>query len=142
MSLGDTRKYYQSCKQLNILPLVFRFDLKDLLFFHQVFYGISTVSFPYYLHKFAGSRLRHCHLDNHCIVSDILPKIPQNLTSSCSRHVGISKSYFYRTHILWNKLPLDLRSIESPSLFKKRLLAHQWNCIDDYIRENPDDSPA
>ena len=63
LSLGDTSMYYQTCKQLNILPLVFRFDLKDLLFFHQVFYGISTVSFPYYLHKFTGSRLRRCHLD-------------------------------------------------------------------------------
>ena len=69
--------HYQTSKQLNILPYVFRFDFKDLLFSHQVFYGISTVSFPYYLHKFTGSRLRRCHLDSLSMVSDILPKIPK-----------------------------------------------------------------
>ena len=139
LSLGDTSMYYQTCKQLNILPLVFRFDLKDLLFFHQVFYGISTVSFPHYLHKFTGSRLRRCHLDSLSMVSDILPKIPQNLSSNSTRHIGISKSYFYRTHILWNKLPYSIRSIESPSLFKKQLFSHQWNCINDIVRKNSDD---
>ena len=131
--------YYQTCKQLNIPPLVFRFDLKDLLFFHQVFYGISTVSFPHYLHKFTGCRLRCCHLDSLSMVSDILPKIPQNLSSNSTRHIGISKSYFYRTHILWNKLPYSIRSIESPSLFKKQLFSHQWNCINDFVRKNSDD---
>jgi len=136
LSLGDIRVYYQVCKQLNILPLAVRFDFKDLLFFHQVYYGISTVSFPDYLKKFTGSRLRRCHLDNLSMVSDILPKIPQNLTSSHSRNVGISKSFFYRAHITWNKLPYDLRSLESPSIFKSRLLVHLWNNIDEVIKNN------
>ena len=126
LSLGDTRVYYKVCKKINILPLAIRFDFKDLLFFHQIFYGISTVSFPYYMKKFTGSRLRHSHLDNLSMVSDVLPKIPQNLTSSHTRNIGISKSFFYRAHILWNNLPYDVRSIESPSNFNDRLLAHHW----------------
>ena len=138
LSLGDTREYYQVCKKINILPLAIRFDFKDLLFFHQIFYGISTVSFPYYMKKFTGSRLRHSHLDNLSMVSDVLPKIPHNLTSSHTRNIGISKSFFYRAHILWNKLPYDVRSIESPSIFKNRLLAHHWSYIDEFIRDNAD----
>ena len=133
LSFEDTRVYYQVCKRLNILPISVRFDFKDILFFHQIFYGISTVSFPGYLKKFAGSRLRRCHLDDLSIVSDILPKIPQNLTSSNTRNVGIAKSFFYRAHILWNNLPYDLRSIESPSIFKSRLLTHLWANINTTI---------
>jgi hypothetical protein len=71
-------------------------------------------------------------LNNLSMVSDILPKIPQNLTSSHTRDIYISKSLFYRAHILWNKLPYDVRSIEFPSIFKNRLLAHQWRYIDDW----------
>ncbi len=127
ISLGDNRVYLQVCKQLNILPLSARFEFKDILFFHKIFYDISVVSFPAYLKRFSGSRLRICHLDNLCIVSDVSPRIPQNLTSSNIRHTGISKSFFYRSHLLWNKLPYELRSIESPSIFKNNLLKHIWS---------------
>ena len=139
MSLGDIRVYYQVCKKLNILPISVRFDLKDILFFHQIFYGMSTVSFPYYLRKYTGSRLRRCHLDNLCMVSDIAPKTPQNLTSVNTRNVGISKSFFYRAHILWNQLPYDVRAIGSPSIFKNRLLAHLWANINTTINATDED---
>ena len=127
LSLGDNKVYYQVCRQLNILPLSIRFDLKDILFFHKIFYDLSVVSFPPYLKRFAGSRLRRCHLDNLSIVSDIAPKIPQNLTSAHTRQTGISKSYFYRSYLLWNKLPYDLRTIESPSIFKSQMIKHLWS---------------
>ena len=100
---------------------------------------MSTVSFPYYLSNFTGSRLRHCHLDNLCMVSDIAPKTPQNLTSANMRNVGISKSFFYRAHILWNQLPYDVRAIGSPSIFKNRLLAHLWANIETTINTTDED---
>ncbi len=127
ISLGDNQKYFQVCKQLNILPLSVRFDYKDILFFHSIFYDISLVPFPPYLKRFSGSRLRTSHLDNLCIVSDVSPRTPQNLTSSITRHTGISKSFFYRSYLMWNQLPYELRSIERPSLFKNNLLKHLWN---------------
>ena len=46
---------------------------------------------------------------------------------------GISKSFFYRAHLTWNKLPLDLRNIGAPSKFKKELLEFIWNYISNYI---------
>ena len=140
LSFGDIRVYYRFCKQLDILPLSVRFDLKDISFFHQIFYGISTVSFPAYLNRFTGSRLRHCHLDDLSMVSDTLPKIPQNLTSSNTRIAGISKSFFYRAHILWNNLPYDLRSVISPSIFKSRLRAHLWAKIETVITSTQEEN--
>ena len=85
LSLGDKRRYYQVCKQLNILPLSARFDYKDVLFFHNVFYGLSVVEFPPYLKRFTGSRLRRSHLDDLCFVSLIRPpppRAPENFTSN------------------------------------------------------------
>ena len=73
------------------------------------------------------------------MVSDISPKIPQNLTSANTRNVGISKSFFYRAHILWNSLPYDIRAVGSPSKFKSRLLAHLWAGIEVEITSTDED---
>ena len=57
--------------------------------------------------------------------SSVHPKIPQNLEVE-NPNTGITKSFFYRAHSSWNKLPLEIRKIESPSLFKKQLTDHLW----------------
>ena len=127
-SFSSTSFYYHTCKQLNILPLIFRFKLKDLTFFHSIFYKKSVVKLPSYLSYFNGSRLRNCHLDNLCICSSVQPKAPQNL-EILNTSTGITKSFFYRAHLIWNNLPLDLRKIESQSLFEKKLTDYLWTEI-------------
>ena len=127
-SLSCTSFYYHTCKKLNILPLNFRFKLKDLVFFHSIFYKKSVVKLPSYLSHFQGSRLRRCHLDHLSICSSVQPKIPQNL-ELLNTATGITKSFFYRAHILWNCLPLELRKIESESLFANELKDHLWKEI-------------
>ena len=117
--------YFYNCKKLDILPISIRFDLKDLTYFHSIFYGFSRVKFPYYLSQFQGSNLRHCHLDKLCIQSSIHPKVPQNLETD-SIYGGIAKSFFYRAHLAWNRLPLEIRSIESQLSFKLALTKHLW----------------
>ena len=37
------------------------------------------------------------------------------------------QSFFYRAHLLWNKLPLVLRETIRPSKFKSNLINHLWN---------------
>ena len=91
-SFSSTSFYYHTCKQLNILPLAFRFKLKDLTFFHSIFYNKSVVKLPSYLTHFQGSRLRNCHLDSLCICSSVLPKTPQNL-ESLTTSTGITISF-------------------------------------------------
>ena len=107
------------------MPISTRFDLKDLTYFHSIFYGFSKVKFPYYLSRFQGSNLRKCHLDNFCIKSSIHPKVPHNLNSETLCN-GIGISFFYRTHLAWNRLPLQIRNIESQLAFKSALTKHLW----------------
>ena len=120
--------YLVHCKQLNILPIKFRFDFNDLKMFHSIVYGYSCVKLPDYIQPFQGSRLRKCHLDSKCYVSTIQPPSSANNIKNGSVSKGIlSKSFFYRVHLSWNNLPLSLREIIRPSEFKQKLLTHIWN---------------
>ena len=76
------------------------------------------------MHFFKGhSRLRFSHLDHLSLISDLVPAYKSN-TSNIKR--GFANSYFYRTHLLWNRLPLSLREIIRPSVFKSKLVEYIW----------------
>ena len=79
ISFSNIGHYYRICKQLDILPITFSFDYRDLIFFHSVFYSYSVTKLPGYLQIFSASRLRRSHYDRLSIVSSIIPKVPQNL---------------------------------------------------------------
>ena len=111
--------YVRKCKQVDVLPLNKRFDLNDLILFHKIVYGLSSIRMPDYLTLFGGnSRLRTCHLDRLSYVSAISPH------SAYRSH--FCKSFFYRTHLLWNTLPLEVREGSCPLSFKKKVTSHFW----------------
>ena len=131
ISFRDDTTYHLACKKLNILPIAYRFDFKDCLFLHSVFHNLNNgiTRLPFYLGKFTGNRLRTSHLDDLSLVCQLTPHIPQRLDTTQKRVVGIGKSFFYRAHLIWNKLPYELRAIESASIFKRRLILHIWSEI-------------
>ena len=119
--------YLEKCKLVNILPLSQKFDLNDLIFLHKVLNNLIPVSLPDYISFYqGGSRLRQCHLDSFSLVSSITPRLSQNVNFSNKSRNPLSKSFFYRTHILWNTLPLEVRQITSPCLFKSEVIKHLW----------------
>ena len=120
---GNDLFYYTHCKQLNILPIKFRFDFHDMKFFHSVVYNYSCVELPSYIQNYSGrTRLRSSHLDENCFVSNIIPR--GNVVSTKCR--GFHHSYFYRSHLMWNLLPRDLRQTPRPGEFKMKLLKFLW----------------
>ena len=85
--------------------------------FHKVVYKPIPVTMPDYLTLYSGdSRLRSTHLDNLCFVSNIA-----STTTSISYLNYLNKSFFFRSHTLWNFLPFDLRNSMIPSQFKIKL---------------------
>ena len=48
-------------------------------------------------------------------------------TETETSRLGISKSFFYRVHLAWNNLPLEIRELGAPSKFKAAVIAHLWN---------------
>ena len=122
--------YISKCKHVNILPLGLEFDLNDLLFFHKIIQDQVPIKLPSYLKLFDGqTRLRTTHLDNRSYVP--------NLTIGKST-THLNKSFFYRTHSLWNALPYELRGIESTSLFKATLIKHMWDTLCNGANESDD----
>ena len=137
-SYGARNTYLRKCKEVNILPLNSRFDINDLAFFHKIIYGLIPVELPSYLGFSQGSRLRSSHLNNHSLISSITPKISSrnnndiisNSNVSCiSSFRAFENSYFYRTHLKWNKLPLEVKEISSHTIFKNKLETLFWKDI-------------
>ena len=129
--------YNSKCKEANLLPMIHRFNLNDLVLFHKIFHRRIPVKMPSYLSLFTGNRLRSSHLDNLCFVSNVLP--------SGSSTTTLNKSFFYRTHNLWNRLPLEIRQIVSQIEFRRELIEHFWELVSeehevDPLDESLDDS--
>ena len=71
---------------------------------------------------FAGhNRLRSSHLDELSYVCSIIP--------SSSDANKLQKSFFYRTFMIWNSIPLKIRKLGSISEFRSKLEDHLWSSL-------------
>ena len=122
---ANPKLYYIDCKQLQILPFRFRFQFHDLIMLHSIVYGLSSCKLPFYLSFFTGNNLRSFNLDYLCLVSSITPNAINNMDTESNS--GFFNAYFYRSHILWNRLPLPLRQISSTKKFRNYLTKFIWN---------------
>ena len=111
--------YYIDCKQLQILPFRFRFQFHDLIMLHSIVYGLSSCKLPFYLSFFTGNNLRSFNLDYLCLVSSITPNAINNMDTESNS--GFFNAYFYRSHILWNRLPSPMWQISSTEKNQKLL---------------------
>ena len=124
-SYGCSEVYMRKCCQVRILPLAKRFDYNDLILFFKIIHDLIPLKLPYYLKFYEGnSRLRTCHLDRLSLVSSIKPKC--NVISDTNKNSPLYKSFYYRVHLLWNLLPLDIRESESLSIFQCKILKYLW----------------
>ena len=97
-------------------------NFNNLRLFHFIVHNMSCINLPSYLHFFKGqSRLRFSHLDHLSLISDVIPAYNFRNTKR-----GFKNSYFYRTHLLWNRLPLYSREIIRLSEVKSKLMDHIW----------------
>ena len=127
MSYNNKDVYIRRCKQVNVLPMNKRFVLNDITLFHKIVYNLIPVKLPDYLSLFNGlSRLRSCHLDRLSYVSSVLPR-----GKNCKI---LKKSLFYRGHLLWNELPLEIREIRCQTTFKFRVRQHLWTLMNSLIQ--------
>ena len=120
-------EYNRKLLNLEILPMKQRFAYADLLFFHRILIRDICVRLPEYIDLIpieevipaqsaddeSLPRLRSTHKDPLYFVCKIDPRV--NV---------FKQSYFYRTHILWNSLPLDLRLIQCNEEFGETLKSH------------------
>ena len=122
LSYHSQHIYMSKCRQANILPISYMFINNDLAMFHQIVYKLIPLSLPDYLTVYDGtSGLRKTHLDHFSFVSHI-----QHNSTGIN---NLNKSFFFRCHTLWNRLPLEIRKEENHEKFKTELESHFWNTI-------------
>ena len=62
-------------------------------------------------------------------MSDILPESYKNNNNEISDFATFEHSFFYRVHIAWNNLPLDIRKMSILSMFKHNVTKYLWESI-------------
>ena len=113
--------YHLKLSQLNIPTVRNKFMLADLTMLHKIIYGLSPVQLPPYLTMFTPDmRTRNTrtqlNLDSLHLITYEWPRV--NIFET---------SFFYRTHKLWNDLPLSIRSLNDPSIFSSNLKKYLSN---------------
>ena len=59
--------------------------------------------------------------------------------AGASGYKTFENTFFYRTHLLWNRLPLSIREISNPNLFKSKTIKYLWQeSFSDIISEYED----
>ena len=111
--------YVRKCKRADILPLKYTFLLYDMVVFHNILCSCIPLYMPQYLSFFDGkSCLRSTHLDILSIVS--------SLPHSSAGVRNLEKSFYYRSHNVWNSLPFNIRSCWKKSDFKNKIISYFW----------------
>lgn len=117
--------YLNKLHKLDLLPMNVKFVFTDLLLFHKIVYNNICIKMPDHIVLSNISEHGRSSRSNADNTSDFLkyksierPKI-----------AAFSNSFFYRSIIEWNKLPLDIREICSHDIFKDNLKSHLWTIL-------------
>ena len=107
-----------------------------VIIFHLVFWKYQAIPlqevvkilwFFSYLSFYNGiSRLRSSHFDRLTIISSVHPKSSSYTATNRNSRSALGNSFFYRTHLIWNNLPFDIRNISDHTKFKDALIKQLW----------------
>ena len=140
-------EYLNRLRDLDLLPMEYKFRYTDLIMFHQIYHDRSVVKLPYYLTAVTNSersRLRSTIRQPQRFSefeSSGIPDLNQrrnnrfdrfSLKSSVEAKSRCFKgSFFYRTHTKWNDLPTELKEESDSGVFGVKLKQHLWDIMID-----------
>ena len=141
LDLYNEFEYFRRLQDLELLPIQSRCILNDLFFFHKIFYSYCPVAFPDYQKVAVQEDLSEDRLRSRIVPPDYLGAPIRNefevlraskldlFSMICT--IDIEKqifkhSFFVRSHFMWNRLPLSIRSTSSHGVFKSKLIKHLW----------------
>ena len=118
-------EYLDRLHKLDLLPINYKFLFTDLLLFHRIVNNNICIKLPDHIRKLLpSSNYQSCTRSNTNIMSDDL----LFNSSERSKVAAFSNSFFYRSHIQWNLLPLDIRKCNY-DVYKIKLKAHLWSSL-------------
>merc|ERR1711894_275576 len=128
-------------KELQLLPVKYFFILNDLVRFHRIFNNNYCIKLPsYYRHYNDNDRSQ---LRNRIVAPDYYNSQREKIDLNSMRAVShdskslkctlskicpiLKKSLFFRSHLFWNHLPLNIRDETSLAMFLDILIPHLWD---------------
>ena len=116
-------------KELNILPIRLKFIYNDLMLFYKIVYKFVPVSLPGYITvcQPEGSRYTRRNAQIHDMTDISTYKSSIVPCTDAFRY-----SFFYRTMLRWNSLPVDVRQSDYISKFKVNVIKHLWTADNDW----------
>ena len=134
-------EYLKRLKDLDILPMEYKFVYTDLVQFYKIYHGLSVVKLPSYLQPVTAED--RCRLRPHIIpvlqnqpegfeIPDLALMRTNRYDSASLKCVLINpsnilkSSFFFRTHLLWNDLTPSIRNLNDMGEFKTSLMKHLW----------------
>ena len=138
-------EYLKRLKYLDILPMEYKFVYTDLVQFFKVYHEMSVVKLPSYLQPMTNAESGRLRTNIQPPVqysqsgefgNPNLAVMRENRYDSTSLKcvsenptAAMKKSFFFRTHLLWNSLSPSLRNIDNVVEFKTRLKSHLWDIV-------------
>ena len=103
--------------------------------FNKIFYNFSAVTLPHFLKTLSNNPINNTYFQRQTRTyndNDRL-KIKSTITPRVN---AFQNSFFYRSHIFWNSIPLEIRSVENTELFKIKLEQHLWLIAENNLNTN------
>ena len=114
-----------------------------MIIFHKIFNDIYCIKLPPYFRTFDESdraRLRstvrapvYYNSERDTLDLASMRAVSQDDKSLKCTLASVSpclkRSFYYRVHMLWNHLPINIREEQAPSKFKALLIAHLWDVV-------------
>ena len=117
----DELTYLTKLRTLDLLPIEFKLAHTDLSLFHRIVYRSTVIKLPYYLRQVTSedlTRLRSDHRDTTQLICEIEERLDV-----------FKDSFFNRTYIYWNRLPVNLRKEPDIDEFQVKLREYLWTML-------------
>ena len=120
---------YFKQKELNILPIKFKFVLNDILMYYKIINLLVDIKLPEHFTFVEAEQVRNTRQ-----TSAIINDVDKTLIQCTIRPTGgrFRDCFFYRTMDLWNRLPSHIRQVTKVSIFKVKLTTFLWGADTDW----------
>ena len=122
-------EYFNKQKELNILPMKFKFVLNDLIMYYKIINLLIHIKLPEHFTFVEAEQVRYTRQ-----TAAIINNVDKTLIKCNIRPTGgrFRDCFFYRTMDLWNRLPSHIRQVTNVSIFKVKLTTFLWGADIDW----------
>ena len=117
-------EYFKKQKELNILPVKFKFVLNDLVLLYKIINCYIPIVLPDHFSYCRPYEVRYTRNTSEIIYENDVTRLKCSIKPSCD---NFRNSFFYRTMISWNKLPHNIRQSSKISCFKSQVTQFLWS---------------